>query len=236
MDESALETRRISCNACGGQETNHRLIFRYNLSSQLYHDGNLIIDEAPESWELWQCMGCGNITLRVVKEAPWDDEPYVMYFPERNIDFEGRLLKKSFYDMPDSLNHLYGEVISAYNNGLALLCAAGIRALLEGICEYQGIEGGEIAKGRFSRSLAGKIEGLSALLPEHIVHNLHSIRFLGNSALHDLDAPTEEDLLLAISVIEDILNLLYNLNYKSTLLHQRISLRGKNANKRQDSA
>ena len=59
---------------------------------------------------------------------------------------------------------------------------------------------------------------MSAVLPTDIVKNLHGFRFIGNDALHDLVAPNEFELNLAFDVIEDILNFLYALNYKTSLL------------------
>jgi len=59
---------------------------------------------------------------------------------------------------------------------------------------------------------------MKALLPESIVKNLHGFRFIGNRAVHELEAPDASELALALEVIEDILNFLYSLDYKASLL------------------
>ena len=41
---------------------------------------------------------------------------------------------------------------------------------------------------------------------------------MGNVAAHELEAPNREDLKLAIEVIEDLLNFLYELDYKAQQL------------------
>ena len=52
-------------------------------------------------------------------------------------------------------------------------------------------------------------------LPENIANNLHSIRFIGNEAAHELEAPSPDELRLAISICEDLLNYVYELDYKA---------------------
>lgn len=58
-------------------------------------------------------------------------------------------------------------------------------------------------------------------LPPNIVESLHSFRFMGNVAAHELQAPNREDLKLAIEVIEDLLNFLYELDYKAQQLKKQ---------------
>jgi hypothetical protein len=65
---------------------------------------------------------------------------------------------------------------------------------------------------------------MTAILPAEVVKNLHGFRFMGNDALHDLVVPRPIDLNVAIDVVEDILNFLYALNYKASILE---NLKGK---------
>jgi hypothetical protein len=86
----------------------------------------------------------------------------------------------------------------------------------------KNITKGKNRHGKIVRTLEGKINGLTSIIPKNIAANLHSMRFLGNQALHELEVPQEDDIHLAISVIEDILNIVYDLDYKSTMLKERI--------------
>jgi hypothetical protein len=54
--------------------------------------------------------------------------------------------------------------------------------------------------------------------PQNIVTNLHTFRFMGNIAVHELTPPKRQDLLLAIEISEDLLNFLYELDYKAVRL------------------
>ena len=41
---------------------------------------------------------------------------------------------------------------------------------------------------------------------------------MGNKAMHELEPPSRDDLKLAIEVIEDLMNFLYELDYKASKL------------------
>ncbi len=143
--------------------------------------------------------------------------PYVAFYPERTISHHNA---KYYVHLPENLTHLYLEIVNTYNQGSLILCAAGIRALLEGICVNKGIYEGMGEKGKITKSLEGKINGLTSLVPPNIAKNLHGLRFLGNQALHELDVPNKKDVRLAITVIEDIMNIIYDLDYRSQVLLQ----------------
>ena len=130
----------------------------------------------------------------------WD----LSYFPPRE---ENAIYTKTFRKLPTNLDKIYRETVQAFNGGLTLLCAVGLRALLEGICDRRGITG---------RSLEAKIDGLKGILRTNIVTNLHSFRFIGNKAIHELTPPETHVLRLAIEVVEDLLNFPYEFDYKAS--------------------
>jgi len=77
---------------------------------------------------------------------------------------------------------------------------------------------GYTSKNIDGKNLEQRIDHLEAILPANIVQNLHGFRFMGNEALHELGAPDPKDLRLAIEVSEDLLNFLYELDYKASRL------------------
>lgn len=119
------------------------------------------------------------------------------------------LQEKHFIKLPEKLKTIYHEIIHAFNDEIHILTAAGLRALIEGICSDKQING---------RNLKERIDNLNTLLPQNIVTNIHSFRFIGNKAVHELEVPSADDLSLAIEVSEDLLNFLYELDYKSSRL------------------
>lgn len=122
------------------------------------------------------------------------------------------LTPKSYSKLKSELTTIYREALSCYNEEALILCTAGLRALLEGICQDKRIKG---------RNLKVKIDGLKAILPnKNIIRNLHQFRFMGNDAVHELAAPNRKELALAIGVIEDLLNFLYEMDYKASQLRE----------------
>ncbi len=199
--------RYIFCNRCKS-ETNH--------ICEAEHVRNFIDEESrfeeQLGFRLWICAGCERGTL---EEFYTNDAMYgyngesgfdVSYYPERTtLHVEG----KRFKQLPKKLEAICREVLHAYNYQLGVLCSIGIRALLEGICADRGIT---------ARNLEDRINGLASIIPQNIVSNLHSIRFIGNVAAHELSAPDRSELRLAIEICEDLLNYLYELDYKARLL------------------
>ncbi len=58
-----------------------------------------------------------------------------------------------------------------------------------------------------------------SILPENIVMHLHNIRFIGNTAAHEqLECTHKKSFVWLSEDFEDIMNYLYELNYKASLL------------------
>lgn len=206
MAEAEKVSKWIYCNRCKGS-TRHalhgRVSYRHEDEDGLYERGE---------YRLWSCAGCDTATLEDYFTLPGmrdeeGDEFYDSIFHPKRVQRHRQ--PKSFFKLPSKLGRIYREVVSAYNADLRALCAAGLRALMEGICADRKIPG---------KTLEKKIDGLTSILPKSIVDNLHNFRFIGNEALHELEAPKLDQLAMAINVIEDLLNFLYELDYKASLL------------------
>jgi hypothetical protein len=197
---------KIYCNYCK-RVTNHEEKLRNKeicSEDEGFHEYLLNI--------VWMCMGCREFVLERVfynDETTCDEEADIGYFPKRS---HSELAPKTYSKLKPKLVSLYNEAITCYNEGALILCAAGLRALLEGICSDKRIQG---------RNLKKKINNLHPRLPNrNIIRNLHHFRFMGNEAVHELAAPKATELALAISVIEDLLNFFYDLDYKASQLRE----------------
>ena len=209
---------RIFCNNCN-RETNHICkLDEYDSSVRL--DDEVDNPDVIPVWDvngyrLWACAGCDAWTIEKYEALMTDGEDSILidhnvvgytFVPERTR-FHAQL--KQYHQLPPTLDRIYREVIHSYNSDLRILCAVGLRTLLEGICADQEIRGGNLLQ---------KIEGLSSMLPKNIVNNLHSFRFMGNDAAHELILSDQVELRLAITVAEDLLNFLYDLDYRASSL------------------
>ena len=212
--ENLPQTRWVYCNRCKG-DTNHR-----RNDAKICRDLEIDEDGDPGFEEIsiyifWSCCGCNSA---VMEEQCWhsgmiDDNGKEcldsLFHPPRS---RHHIKPKSFIKLPRQLRTIYQELLEAFNVEAHILAAAGLRALLEGICKEKGVSGGNLEK---------KIEGLKQHLPASIVDNLHEFRFIGNSAVHELEPPDRNDLRLAIEIVEDLLNFMYALDYKASSLGER---------------
>jgi len=179
----APKAAHIYCNRC-------RVTTRHNLvATKEYHYGDP--EGATDVWgeyRLWSCAGCDACTMEDRYSADYmtlggdfaeeNGEPYEnSFYPKRSGSIR---TEKHFVKLPTKLKAIYHEVICARNEGLVILCATGLRSLLEGVCSDKGIGG---------NNLEIKIDCMKKFLPENIVKNLHAFRFAGNDAAHELEAP-----------------------------------------------
>ena len=216
MAEINIGTKqKLFCNYCKN-ETHHELKSSHTSEhEEIEHDEKgrpIPLFLWTSKYRFWVCCGCDTATLEEVWTASgmldnkgnelWESN----YYPKRK---HADHAKKHFQKLSNKLSDIYKEIIESFNASLKISCAIGLRALLEGVCADKGITTG---------NLENKIDQLNTHLPPNIVESLHSFRFMGNVAAHELEAPNREDLKLAIEVIEDLLNFLYELDYKAQQL------------------
>ena len=206
MSENPPQKKRLFCNQC-------KTITKHVLKG--YHHKEDNEEQFAHWWEksdffFWVCAGCDSAILEeeyTNAAIDQDDGDHIfLVFPKPSLF---HLQEKHFTKLPSKLKTIYHETIQAFNEEMQILTSAGLRALIEGICSDKQISG---------RNLKEKIDNLNTLLPQNIVTNLHSFRFIGNEAVHELEVPDTYDLRLAIEVSEDLLNFLYELDYKSSRL------------------
>jgi hypothetical protein len=211
----AIGSRKsIRCNTCNWQ-TNHELRaiqISHNDDADGDYDRNNPFSQ-PSWWidteyRLWACLGCDTAVLEIVEIYNGIGyQSFSTYYPSRKSD---HLVPKHFVQLDKKLQAIYREIIESYNAQLKITCSMGLRALIEGICIDKGITD----KDAFGlEAKLGKL-GEKGLMPNNIVDSLYSFKFIGDDAAHRLEAPSQQELKLAIDVMEDLLNFLYEMEYK----------------------
>lgn len=233
---------KILCSICKTL-TNHETLFKKETTV----DDNENQISFYDSWEVIQCKGCEDISFRQTSSNSdaYDEETGESYETIKIYPFRGEdlLPLKSFYNAPLKVRAIYRETIDAFNNGLYLLCAGGLRATIESICTAEGILKGPVEKTKpdgskkieQSKDLMGKINGLheKGIIAKKQSDILHEHRYLGNDALHSLEAPTKNALKIAIEIVEHTIDSLYELENKAgELTWQRIKRENKKAAKK----
>jgi hypothetical protein len=234
INETKGNTLSIHCIACKRSTRHCVKVSLDTKGSQIDSDGWTV--DWSDDYQVVECMGCETVSFR---HQSWfseaqEDGPTESVYPQRNKD---AISATHYHNVPLNLRRIYKELIECFNNDSPILCAAGLRAIVEGICAKQGIIDGPIqtpAKGggtqiKRMKTLEGQIAGLheKGLLTESSAQTLHEHRYLGNDAVHELVRPSTDELKLAIEIVEHVLEQLYELPKKAADLRRATALRKK---------
>ncbi len=219
-----IETNHIVC-----QSLEHETLGAKFEKSGYSCDSNahLLID-LYDSFQIIQCQGCNSISFRQVRNCSEYDNDTVFLYPHRSKTTKPI---KDYFHVPRDLQLIYSETIECFNHDNSYLCAAGLRAIVEGVCADQKItDGPELTstgdqvkkngKPLRKNALYHKIIGLveKGILTKEQANILHFHRNLGNDALHELQRPSAKELSLAIDVLENVLDVLYESPKKGDVL------------------
>jgi hypothetical protein len=220
------------CRSCEG-ETNHQILQTEIHSGEFpfrHHSEDIYWWETK--YQIIECLGCNLKAFRTENTNSEDhdfNEVFVNVglYPEWELD---NLKVKNYFAAPGVIQKIYNETIKAYNSNMEILCAAGARSLVEGICKTQKIKKGNItyiddegiSQTKKSDSLSGQINALSekGILSKKNAEALQEHKFLGNAALHELDIPSKKSLRLSIEILENILDSIYAIPIKVKYLQR----------------
>jgi hypothetical protein len=192
---------KVHCIQCS-RETNHETLAEHVISGE--DEDNGIQWRVVHS--IIKCCGCDEITFMKVSGSSEDFDPETgeyyhstSLYPDRA---SGRSMLSSEHEFPQRVRAIYREVIGAMNSSSSLLAAIGLRALIEAICVAEKTKG---------NNLQDRIEQLAK--DGHLSANqatmLHSHRFLGNTAAHEITAPKPKELVAALDIAETLLKTIY---------------------------
>lgn len=206
---------KVYCHKCK-QATNHKDLYKHVEKSDVYDDF-----QWSKIHYIAQCSGCDYITfVREYSDEDYirdtDDGDYEWYsdftvYPEAPKTEEEKnpyvLTAKQFLNVPDFLVTLYEQVVEVANLDFTLLCAAGLRTIIEAICK-------EIILGSNPNKRTNLEEKINDLMEERYITQkqadvLHQIRKLGNNAVHKIEIPKRRAIRQAIEVVEHVLTNIY---------------------------
>jgi len=195
----AEKTVKNFCANCSGT-TNHEVMGIYSI------DGDSDHYHCRTEYAVVKCCGCETPSFRKafhdfesvfqIAEDEWDYDLSVDIYPKKP---KGRL---DVSGAPDIVQSIYGETCSAFSDGSHTLAGIGFRATIEAICNDQGIAGKELSTRINNLATKGLISKKDSI-------RLHSIRFLGNDAAHDIKKPSVSSLEAALAIIEHLLTTIY---------------------------
>jgi len=206
-----LSTARISCEKCGG-DRNHRVVKQHE---EKFEDPEAAYWEV-DRYQVCKCRGCDSVRFCHENYVIGGYGPDGEYAPTTKVypvpSTQRRPVRTPLRKIP-VVGEIYRETVGAINAGLFVLAAAGIRAIVEGVCKDRRIRG---------KNLKEKIDGLAAkgFLAERQASFLHEARYLGNTALHKIKRPSESSVMLGLDIVEGLLNAIYLLADKARHLRR----------------
>ena len=244
-----LLKEKVYCSECN-QKTNHLIIESY----EEFSDPNVGFQRYT-NYHIVQCAGCNNTAFvkhwidedyseeylnnqlewtgtQQIYEIECTDiyEVYPQEPPkesfEKWLEETLNLEKKHFPHMPEILYDLYKQIIDSYNMRHNVLCASGLRTLIEGVCKELEVKKGHVykedgtieieektGKEMYNSTLPARIFGLYEkgyiIFPQALI--LNKIKEMGNKAVHSIVSPDTMDLREVIQVMEQILYVIYEL-------------------------
>ncbi|EJL6264448.1 DUF4145 domain-containing protein [Vibrio cholerae] len=194
-----------TCNSCM-QDTWHTVEGTHSYT----HDPEEYHCEVVHS--VVKCCGCDTVSFRYEfhdfeAAYPTDFDSWEVPIDVSNYP---KLKKGSINtdNIPEIVKNIYTETCNAYRDEAFTLAGIGFRATIEAICNDQEIKGKE---------LSTRINNLvsNGLISKKDSSRLHSIRFLGNDAAHDIKKPSIANLDAALVIVEHLITTVYTLDRDS---------------------
>jgi hypothetical protein len=190
-------------------ETNHTMF------SEHKEEGDPSDYHYEEKHQIVQCGGCGTLSFRRVYidhestwpsgDNEWETPTTIETFPRLNV------ANISSLHLPDVVGAIYTETCNAYSQGSLTLAGIGFRTTIEAICNDQDIPGNQLSTRITNLATRG-------LISKKDSNRLHSIRFMGNDAAHEIKRPNKKHLEAALIIIEHLITTVYILDLETYYL------------------
>jgi hypothetical protein len=157
-------------------------------------------------YQILQCQGCETLSFRrtnsnsedspvEIATGEWEGGEVEDIYPS---PIEGRTPVSDAILLPEKVERIYEETLSALNNRQQVLCGVGIRAIIETICKDKQAVG---------VNLYERIKSLVNLgvLTQDGADILNKLRLLGNDAAHEVKPHKLQELGFALDVVDHLL-------------------------------
>lgn len=202
--EDVNERKRLHCVSCK-RVTIHRAEARC-VSTWSEMDSHF---SGGESYSIMRCGGCDNVCYETVS---WDSETYYhddegdIVSIESSVQYPAPASAHFSFNTestPHKLNLILGEMLYSLAGSKMILATIGLRLAVEFIVNDNQCAG---------RNLAQKIDDLRVkdLIDDDQKDLLHRIRHRGNAGAHDAKGMNANELVAGMSIIEGLLEKLYN--------------------------
>lgn len=186
------------CNECG-RETRHDVVHRADRHRT--YDVDRYSVEVSSVWDVLQCRGCEEVTLRRVdwcsEDDPGSDPSPATYFPPRVS--RRKPAWASHYDLPAEYPGLLEEVYTALHADSRRLAMMGARSLIDAVIRRNAGDQENFKK------------GLDALAEKYLISEqdrgiIEAAIEAGHASAHRGHKPTPKDVNVVIDIVERLIH------------------------------
>jgi hypothetical protein len=189
------EEVQIVCRLCQ-QPTCHQVRTKVIWTDEVKEDG---------WWETATCLtvscrGCKAVSfVEICSHAESDGDDDAVVYPPR---LAGQPPLTHRHYLPPHVRAIYDETHASLCGARPILAGIGIRTIVEAVCSHQS------ARGRVLKEQIDSLESMGCITKSGATI-LHNLRFMGNKAAHEVKAHTQEELGIALEVVEYLLQGVY---------------------------
>lgn len=215
------EEYQLLCRSCGVASF-HKALSVIRVTEDIEEVGIVYWSD----YMIVQCLGCRQISYYSEfrnSEDSWFNPETEQHEPDLRTEvYPPRVACAT--GVPDSgllplrIQEIYKETLTALANRQSILAGIGIRAILEAVCRQKGLDAGGL------EVRIDKLKHLGVVTAEG-AEILHGLRFLGNTAAHEIRAPSATELEVAMGVVNYLLTGTYLLPDRARILRRRDSAR-----------
>jgi hypothetical protein len=205
LDVADNKIVKVKCPECGGGFKNHVVLCEHN--DEWVDEENR--ENGATTYQVCKCQGCDAVRFRVDAWDTYNIDPYtgeaestITVYPEFVANKREPAITESLTDVAPQVDRIYRETVAALNAGTLILAGAGLRAIVEAICQKENSKGGDLQQ---------KIDGLvkQGKLAQRQADLLHEERYLGNFAIHEVEPPSQSEIEDGLVIVEAMLTTLY---------------------------
>jgi hypothetical protein len=168
-----------------------------------------------DSWAVVQCQGCLTNSFHL------KSEDFEEVFEDYDGELQHSIIDTSFpsvirnhrplastHLLPHLINTIYQQTLKALSQNANVLASIGLRATIEAVCNNLKVSGSNLEKRIDTLFKAGYVSNGDK-------RRLHAIRFLGNDAAHEIKQPERTEILVALEIVEHLLNTVFILESRA---------------------
>ncbi|NBB32968.1 DUF4145 domain-containing protein [Pseudomonas sp. BC115LW] len=189
---------------------------RHSISAEITDRVKEEWSDELHSWRVVRCLGCHTYSFQkkyedfdeIEEGADGELKHAVSFAVYPSVIKNHRGLSYTYF-LPPLIRTIYIQTVTALSQNANVLASIGLRACIEAVCNSLDISGSNLQRRIDQLFKAGYVSNGDK-------KRLHAIRFLGNDAAHEIKQPKSLDIMIALEIVEHLLNTVFILEQRAS--------------------